>query len=65
MRITRRIAASTSKANPRWMGKNYPGRRQVMFKALMNTRPSHLLDPQLFDFEGLTVKKQAVIVQTN
>ena len=21
--------------------KNYPGRRQVMFKALMNTRPSH------------------------
>ena len=37
--------------------KNYPGRRQVMFKALMNTRPSHLLDPQLFDFEGLTVKK--------
>ena len=37
--------------------KNYPGRRQVMFKALMNTRPSHLLDPQLFDFEGLTLKK--------
>ena len=37
--------------------KNYPGRKQVMFKALMNTRPSHLLDPQLFDFEGLTVKK--------
>ena len=37
--------------------KNYPGRRQVIFKALMNTRPSHLLDPQLFDFEGLTLKK--------
>ena len=37
--------------------KNYPGRRQVMFKALMNTRPSHLLDPQLFDFEGLRLKK--------
>ena len=37
--------------------KNYPGRRQVMFKALMNTRPSHLLDLQLFDFEGLTIKK--------
>ena len=36
--------------------KNHPGRRQVMFKALMNTRPSHLLDPQLFDFEGLTLK---------
>ena len=37
--------------------KNYPGRRQVMFKALMNTRPSHLLDPQLFNFEDLTKNK--------
>ncbi|MBC7142756.1 MAG: tRNA 2-thiocytidine(32) synthetase TtcA, partial [Rhodobacteraceae bacterium] len=31
-----------------------PGRRQVMFRALMNARPSHLLDPKLFDFAGLT-----------
>jgi tRNA 2-thiocytidine biosynthesis protein TtcA len=30
-----------------------PGRRQVMFRALMNARPSHLLDPVLFDFAGL------------
>ena len=30
-----------------------PGRRQVMFRALMNARPSHLLDPALFDFTGL------------
>lgn len=30
-----------------------PGRRQIMFRALMNARPSHLLDPQLFDFAGL------------
>ena len=30
-----------------------PGRRQVMFRALMNTRPSHLLDTGLFDFAGL------------
>ena len=30
-----------------------PGRRQVMFRALMNARPSHLLDPTLFDFAGL------------
>ena len=34
--------------------KNSPGRRQVMFRALMNARPSHLLDPKLFDFAGLT-----------
>jgi tRNA 2-thiocytidine biosynthesis protein TtcA len=30
-----------------------PGRRNIMFKALMNTRPSHLPDPALFDFLGL------------
>jgi tRNA 2-thiocytidine biosynthesis protein TtcA len=30
-----------------------PGRRQVMFRSLMNVRPSHLADPALFDFAGL------------
>ena len=30
-----------------------PGRRQVMFRALMNVRPSHLADPTLFDFAAL------------
>lgn len=34
--------------------KNSPGRRQVMFRAMMNARPSHLLDQNLFDFQGLT-----------
>ena len=33
--------------------KNSPGRRQVMFRSLMNTKPSHLLDTNLFDFLGL------------
>ncbi len=33
---------------------NAPGRRQKMFRALMNTRPSHLLDSSIFDFKGLT-----------
>ncbi|MCP3969846.1 MAG: tRNA 2-thiocytidine(32) synthetase TtcA [Rhodobacteraceae bacterium] len=32
---------------------NHPGRRQKIFRALGNTRPSHLLDPKLFDFAGL------------
>jgi tRNA 2-thiocytidine biosynthesis protein TtcA len=33
--------------------KRSPGRRQVMFRALMNARPSHLADPTLFDFAAL------------
>ena len=30
-----------------------PGRRAKMFSALMQVRPSHMLDPDLFDFMGL------------
>jgi tRNA 2-thiocytidine biosynthesis protein TtcA len=33
--------------------KNHPGRRSVMFKAIRNVEPSHLLDGRLFDFMGL------------
>jgi tRNA 2-thiocytidine biosynthesis protein TtcA len=35
---------------------NSPGRRAVMFKALSNVRPSHLVDGQLFDFVKLTAE---------
>ncbi|NVO57954.1 tRNA 2-thiocytidine(32) synthetase TtcA [Rhodobacteraceae bacterium B1Z28] len=38
--------------------KNAPGRRQVMFRALTNARPSHLLDPKLFDFANLSLKPE-------
>jgi tRNA 2-thiocytidine biosynthesis protein TtcA len=33
-----------------------PGRKDIMIRALGNVRPSHLLDPKLFDFLGLTAK---------
>lgn len=36
-----------------------PGRRGVMFRALMNARPSHLADPALFDFAGLALRGAA------
>ena len=33
-----------------------PGRKDVMIRALGNVRPSHLLDPRIFDFPGLEAK---------
>lgn len=39
--------------------KRSPGRRNVMFRALMNVRPSHLPDPALFDFPGLNIDAPA------
>lgn len=34
--------------------KQSPGRRQIMFRALMNVRPSHLADPSIFNFLALS-----------
>ena len=31
----------------------FPGRKKIMYKALSNTRPSHLLDRSLFNFTNL------------
>ncbi len=42
-----------------WEARN-PGRRQIMFRALMNVRPSHLPDPELFDFAGLSLSDGGV-----
>ncbi|SOB94767.1 tRNA 2-thiocytidine(32) synthetase TtcA [Rhodobacter maris] len=38
-----------------------PGRRQVMFRALMNVRPSHLADPRVFDFAGLGLGQTSIV----
>lgn len=38
------------------MEKAMPGRKDVMIRALGNINPSHMLDPRLFDFAGLTLK---------
>jgi tRNA 2-thiocytidine biosynthesis protein TtcA len=35
-----------------WETRN-PGRRQIIFRALTQANPSHLLDPALFDFKAL------------
>ncbi len=36
--------------------KRMPGRKDVMIRALGNVRPSHLLDPRIFDFGNLRAK---------
>lgn len=36
------------------MERNMPGRKDVMIRALANVRPSHLLDPRIFDFSALS-----------
>lgn len=35
--------------------KKMPGRKDTMIRALTNVRPSHLLDPKLFDFSSLEI----------
>ncbi|MEO0635788.1 MAG: tRNA 2-thiocytidine(32) synthetase TtcA [Pseudomonadota bacterium] len=36
----------------------YPGRKDTMIRALTNVRPSHMLDPKLFDFAGLGLGRE-------
>ena len=40
--------------------KRSPGRRQVMFRSLMNVRPSHMPDPRLFDFTALQRRRLTI-----
>jgi len=37
-----------------------PGRRGIMARALMHVRPSHLADPNLFDFMGLAIRPAGI-----
>ncbi len=39
------------------MEKAMPGRKDVMIRALGNINPSHMLDPKLFDFAGLSTSR--------
>jgi tRNA 2-thiocytidine biosynthesis protein TtcA len=40
--------------------KQYPSRTEIIFNALMNVSPSHLLDPRLFDFGAISGKAEGV-----
>lgn len=39
--------------------KRFPGRLETMFSALQRVSPSHLLDPQQFDFRGLQTSAES------
>ncbi|MFM2311959.1 MAG: hypothetical protein RLZZ04_1235 [Cyanobacteriota bacterium] len=41
--------------------KESPGRINSLFNSLQNVAPSHLADPELFDFAGLTVESNSVL----
>lgn len=40
--------------------KKHPGRLETMFKAVTNVAPSQLADRELFDFQGLEAKREAM-----
>lgn len=52
--------AQVKKLLDEWESRS-PGRRQIMFRALMNARPSHLADPALFDFAALALGQPGAI----
>lgn len=42
---------------------HYPGRTESIFRSLTRVTPSHLADPSLFDFAGLTAEPEAALPQ--
>ena len=47
------LQRAADQAHARRVGDAQPGRRQILFRALTQANPSHLLDPSLFDFKAL------------
>ena len=47
------LQRNSTKAMLAEMEQRFPGRKDTMLRALSNVAPSHLLDPNLFDFAGL------------
>ncbi|MVS98565.1 tRNA 2-thiocytidine(32) synthetase TtcA [Devosia marina] len=54
------LQRNVTKAMLNDMEKAMPGRKDVMIRALGNINPSHMLDPRLFDFAGLSIQPKDV-----
>ena len=54
------LQRNVTKAMLNDMERAMPGRKDVMIRALGNINPSHMLDPRLFDFAGLSIQPKDV-----
>ncbi|MEQ9637617.1 MAG: tRNA 2-thiocytidine(32) synthetase TtcA [Devosia marina] len=54
------LQRNVTKAMLNDMEKAMPGRKDVMIRALGNINPSHMLDPRLFDFAGLSIQPKDI-----
>ena len=54
------LQRNVTKAMLAEMEARFPGRKETMLRALSHVSPSHLLDPGLFDFAGLSIKGKDV-----
>ena len=54
------LQRNVTKAMLNDMERAMPGRKDVMIRALGNINPSHMLDPRLFDFAGLSIQTKDI-----
>ena len=54
------LQRNVTKAMLNDMERAMPGRKDVMIRALGNINPSHMLDPRLFDFAGLSIQPKDI-----